>query len=80
MILSKSHCARSASRQRTTLCAAGIGPISTISKPGALLVIQDGGPSRRLACRKPISIEANHPIALDLQEGDFVPDTVVQDH
>lgn len=52
------HCARSASRQRTTPCAAGIGPASTITasrvrcsslrtaaRPGALRAASPLGPS-----------------------------------
>jgi len=55
---SNTHCARSMSRQRTTPCAAGIGPASTAcakawrwaasssgALPGALPLISPGGPS-----------------------------------
>jgi hypothetical protein len=55
---SNTHCARSISRQRTTPCTAGIGPLSTIARnacrrsslssgvlPGALPSIRPAGPS-----------------------------------
>src|SRR6516164_972457 len=68
---SKIHCARSISRQRTTPCTAGIGPLSImLAMACRLSVVELGRLSCRLAIQETVrtaGVEAQHPVPDDLK-------------